>query len=54
LRQVLLWYHQEKITIPVARARKAGRPTVWLLPNYQHLLRMLKRLLGVHHPFGRA
>ena len=42
LRQVLLWYHQEKITIPVARAGEAGRPTVWRLPNYQHLLRMLK------------
>jgi len=42
LRQVLLWYHQEKITIPVARAGETGRPTVWRLPNYQHLLRMLK------------
>ncbi len=42
LRQLLLWYHPEKITIPVARAGEAGRPMVWRLPNYQHLLRMLK------------
>jgi DNA invertase Pin-like site-specific DNA recombinase len=42
LRQVLLWYHQENVTIPVARAGEGGRPTVWRLPNYQHLLRMLK------------
>jgi DNA invertase Pin-like site-specific DNA recombinase len=42
LRQVLLWYHQESITIPVIRAGDGGRPTVWRLPNYQHLLRMLK------------
>jgi hypothetical protein len=42
LRQVLLWYHQENITIPVARTGAGERPTVWRLPNYQHLLRMLK------------
>jgi len=42
LRQVLLWYHQENITIPLARAGEGGPRTVWRLPNYQHLLRMLK------------
>src|SRR5271157_1879968 len=42
LRQVLLWYHQENITIPLARAGEGRPPTVWRLPNYQHLLRMLK------------
>jgi len=34
LRQVLLWYHQENITIPVARAGQDGSRTVWRLPNY--------------------
>ena len=42
LRQVLLWYHQENITIPLARAGQGEPRTVWRLPNYQHLLRMLK------------
>ena len=34
LRQVLLWYHKENITIPVARAGQDGSRTVWRLPNY--------------------
>jgi DNA invertase Pin-like site-specific DNA recombinase len=42
LRQVLLWYHQENITIPLARVGEGMQRTVWRLPNYQHLLRMLK------------
>jgi DNA invertase Pin-like site-specific DNA recombinase len=42
LRQVLLWYHQENITIPLTSVGEDGPRTVWRLPNYQHLLRMLK------------
>jgi DNA invertase Pin-like site-specific DNA recombinase len=42
LRQVLLWYHQENITIPLASVGEGLQRTVWRLPNYQHLLRMLK------------
>jgi len=42
LRQVLLWYHQENITVPLARVSEGMQRTVWRLPNYQHLLRMLK------------
>jgi DNA invertase Pin-like site-specific DNA recombinase len=42
LRQVLLWYHQENITIPLASVGEGMQRTVWRLPNYQHLLRMLK------------
>ena len=42
LRQVLLWYHQENITIPLASVGEGTQRTVWRLPNYQHLLRMLK------------
>jgi DNA invertase Pin-like site-specific DNA recombinase len=42
LRQVLLWYHQENITIPLASRSAGAQKTVWRLPNYQHLIRMLK------------
>jgi DNA invertase Pin-like site-specific DNA recombinase len=42
LRQVLLWYHQEKITIPLANRSGDTPKLIWRLPNYQHLLRMLK------------
>jgi DNA invertase Pin-like site-specific DNA recombinase len=42
LRQVLLWYHQENITIPLTSRSAGAQKTVWRLPNYQHLLRMLK------------
>ena len=44
LRQVLLWYHQENITLPhlhVSEGEGEHR-TVWSLPTYQQLLRMLK------------
>jgi Transposase IS66 family/Recombinase len=44
LRQVLLWYHKENITLPhlhVSEGEGAQR-TVWCLPTYQQLLRMLK------------
>jgi hypothetical protein len=36
----------------MARAGEAGRPTVWRLPNYQHLLRMLINdiVVDVNHP----
>jgi len=43
LRQVLLWYHQEKITIPLAGVGEGTQRTAWRLPKYQHLLRMLKK-----------
>jgi hypothetical protein len=42
LHQVVLWYHQENITIPLASVGEGMQRTVWRLPNYQHLLRMLK------------
>ena len=42
LRQVLLWYHQEKITLPLVRMRDGVESLVWQLPNYQQLLRILK------------
>lgn len=42
LRQVLLWYHQEKILFPVARMRDGYESLEWRLPNYQQLLRMVK------------
>jgi DNA invertase Pin-like site-specific DNA recombinase len=42
LRQVLLWYHQEKILFPSSRKHAGGETVEWRLPNYQQLLRMVK------------
>jgi DNA invertase Pin-like site-specific DNA recombinase len=42
LRQVLLWYHQEKLLFPVSCVRDGGELLEWRLPNYQQLLRMVK------------
>lgn len=42
LRQVLLWYHEEKINFPAVRYRHGGHHVDWQLPNYQHLLRVMK------------
>lgn len=42
LRQVLLWYHQEKILFPVSRMNDGRELLEWMLPNYQQLLRMVK------------
>jgi DNA invertase Pin-like site-specific DNA recombinase len=42
LRQVLLWYHHEKIPLPVQRYGNGVESVVWELPNYQRLLRLLK------------
>jgi DNA invertase Pin-like site-specific DNA recombinase len=42
LRQVLLWYHQEKVALPVVH-REAGVESIrWQLPHYASLLRILK------------
>ena len=42
LRQVLLWHHNEKVSLPLLHIRDGVQTVVWQLPNYQHLLRMLK------------
>ena len=42
LRQVLLWYHQENVMFPLLRIRDGTNTMVWQLPNYEHLLRILK------------
>ena len=42
LRQVLLWYHEENVLFPVSRKRDGIDSVQWLLPNYQHLLRIMK------------
>jgi hypothetical protein len=42
LRQVLLWYHQERVALPVARLDGGVESVLWQLPNYQYLLRILK------------
>ncbi|MGA2752026.1 MAG: recombinase family protein [Verrucomicrobiota bacterium] len=42
LRQVLLWYHQEKVALPVWRRRDGAESIIWRLPNYEQLLRVLR------------
>lgn len=42
LRQVLLWYHEEKISFPAIRYRHGSHQVDWQLPNYQHLLRVVR------------
>jgi DNA invertase Pin-like site-specific DNA recombinase len=42
LRQVLLWYHREKVSLPILHRRDGVHTVIWQLPNYQHLLRILK------------
>jgi DNA invertase Pin-like site-specific DNA recombinase len=42
LRQVLLWYHQEKMVLPICRVRDGRHTLAWRVPNYQSLLRILK------------
>jgi hypothetical protein len=42
LRQVLLWHHQENIPLPHLHVDEGAQRTVWRLPTYQQLLRMLK------------
>ena len=42
LRQVLMWYHREKLALPLLRIREGNQTMLWQLPNYQYLLRILK------------
>jgi DNA invertase Pin-like site-specific DNA recombinase len=41
-RQVLLWYHEEQITLPHAVPGTAGREIVWRLPTASRILQVLK------------
>jgi DNA invertase Pin-like site-specific DNA recombinase len=41
-RQVLLWYHEEQITLPHAVPATAGREVVWKLPTGGRILQLLK------------
>lgn len=42
LRQVHLWYHEQKLNFPTVRYRHGSHHIDWQLPNYQHLLRAMK------------
>jgi DNA invertase Pin-like site-specific DNA recombinase len=42
VRQVLLWYRQEKIVLPLGRPATCGQEFVWRLPVYSHILGILK------------
>ena len=41
-RQVLLWYHQERLPLPHLKPGTGGKEIVWRLPGYSYILRMLK------------
>jgi DNA invertase Pin-like site-specific DNA recombinase len=41
-RQVLLWYHQERISLPHLKPGTSGKEIVWRLPTYSYILRLLK------------
>ncbi len=41
-RQVLLWYHQEKIPFPKAEPGSKGHRVTWRLPTKSHVLSILK------------
>jgi DNA invertase Pin-like site-specific DNA recombinase len=42
LRQVCLWYHQQQISLPRLQVCDGVYALTWSLPDYQHLLRILK------------
>jgi excisionase family DNA binding protein len=42
LRQVHLWYHQEKLPLPRLHVRDGVSSVSWHLPDYQQLMRLLK------------
>lgn len=42
LRQVLLWYQHEKMTLPLVHVRGGVHELVWQMPNYQQQLRILR------------
>jgi DNA invertase Pin-like site-specific DNA recombinase len=42
VRQVLLWYRQERILLPLGRPATCGQEFVWRLPIYSHILGILK------------
>jgi DNA invertase Pin-like site-specific DNA recombinase len=42
LRQALLWYHQEKLLLPLLRVKDGRSWVEWQVPNYQSLLRIIK------------
>jgi DNA invertase Pin-like site-specific DNA recombinase len=42
VRQVLLWYRQEQILLPLGRPATCGQEFVWRLPIYSHILAILK------------
>jgi len=41
-RQVLLWFHQEKLPLPSIRPRTRSREVSWRLPGYSRVLSILK------------
>jgi hypothetical protein len=42
LRQVLLWYHQQQVSMPRLQVSDGVYSLIWNLPDYGHLLRILK------------
>jgi hypothetical protein len=44
IRQVLLWFHREKVCLPAA-VEKTGHHIIWKLPVYNTILRMMQNAM---------
>jgi hypothetical protein len=55
VRQVLLWFRQEALTLPSAEERGVGRPVKWRLPVYSTIHKILcNPIYAGAYAFGRT
>jgi DNA invertase Pin-like site-specific DNA recombinase len=55
IRQVLLWYRHERVSLPARVYTEAGSETIWKLPTYSSLLKILTNpLYAGAYAFGKT
>src|ERR1700688_4466292 len=55
VRQVLLWFHREGISLPRKSPDPPGGPTIWARPTYSALLSLLSNpIYGGTYAYGRT
>jgi DNA invertase Pin-like site-specific DNA recombinase len=55
VRQVLLWFHREGISLPSKTQDQPGGPTIWAQPTYSALLSLLSNpIYGGAYAYGRT
>jgi DNA invertase Pin-like site-specific DNA recombinase len=55
VRQVLLWFHREGISLPRKSQDQPGGPTIWARPTYSALLSLLSNpIYGGAYAYGRT